>query len=127
TLIGGKAEGMGSGYKANKTCVVGMMERDGEVVTRVVKSRHKAAMQRVILETVLPGTTVHTDEFGGYKDIDQSGYRHITVNHKAGEYANALTGGGVNAIEGFWSQLKRSINGTHIHVSSKHLWKYAKE
>jgi len=127
TLIGGKAEGMGSGYKANKTCVVGVMERDGEVVTRVVKSRHKAAMQRVILETILPGTTIHTDEFGGYKDIDQSGYRHVKVNHKAGEYANPMTGAGVNSIEGFWSQLKRSINGTHIQVSGKHLWKYAKE
>ena len=30
-------------------------------------------------------------------------------------------------IEGFWAQLKRSINGTHIHVSGKRLWKCAKE
>jgi len=34
---------------------------------------------------------------------------------------------GVNSIEGFWAQLKRAINGTHIYVSGKHLWKYAKE
>jgi hypothetical protein len=32
-----------------------------------------------------------------------------------------------NAIEGFCSQLKRTIAGTHIYVSDKHLWKYAKE
>lgn len=127
TLIGGKAEGMGSGYKANKTCVVGMIERDGEIVTRVVKSRTKQAMQRVILETVVPGSTISTDEFGGYKDIDRSGYRHVKVNHKAGEYANPVSGASVNGLEGFWAQLKRSINGTHIHVSGKHLWKYAKE
>jgi hypothetical protein len=33
----------------------------------------------------------------------------------------------VNNLEGFWSMLKRGINGTHIHVSSKHLPKYLGE
>ena len=33
----------------------------------------------------------------------------------------------VNAIEGFWAQLKRGINGTHIHVSGRHLSKYLGE
>ena len=126
TLIGGKAEGMGSGYKANKTCVVGMKERDGDIITRVVSSRTKRAMQAVIVQHVLPGATISTDEFGGYKDIAQSGYRHLTVNHKAGEYATPC-GKGVNEIEGFWAQLKRSINGTHIHVSRRHLDKYLGE
>jgi hypothetical protein len=32
-----------------------------------------------------------------------------------------------NTIEGHWSQLKRSIHGTHVHVSSKHMWKYVSE
>jgi transposase len=32
-----------------------------------------------------------------------------------------------NTIEGFWSQLKRTIKGTHIHVSTKHLQKYVDE
>jgi transposase-like protein len=126
TLIGGSVSGMGSGYKGNKTCVVGMLEREGELVTRVVRSRTKAAMQGLIVSQVLPGTTVHTDEFGGYKDIAESGYRHVTVNHARGEYAKPC-GAGVNAIEGFWAQLKRGINGTHIHVSGKHLPKYLGE
>lgn len=126
TLIGGSVSGMGSGYKGNKTCVVGMLERDGELVTRVVSARNKAAMQGLIVSTVLPGSTIHTDEFGGYKDIDQSGYKHVTVNHARGEYATP-SGAGVNAIEGFWSCLKRGINGTHIHVSGKHLPKYLGE
>jgi len=30
-----------------------------------------------------------------------------------------------NTIEGFWSQLKRSIIGIYHHVSKKHLQKYA--
>jgi transposase len=75
---------------------------------------------------VLPGSTVNTDEFGGYKDIDQCGYNHVKVNHGAGFYADKH-GAGVNAIEGFWAALKRGINGTHIHVSGKHLPKYLGE
>jgi transposase len=126
TLIGGSVSGKGSGYKGNKTCVVGMLERGGELVTRVAGRRTKEAMHGLILSHVLPGTTVNTDEFGGYKDIDQSGYRHVKVNHGAGQYATA-EGAGVNAIEGFWAQLKRGINGTHIHVSGKHLPKYLGE
>ncbi|MEO7915977.1 MAG: IS1595 family transposase [Novosphingobium sp.] len=126
TLIGGSVSGKGSGYKGNKTCVVGMLERGGELVTRVVTSRTKAAMQAVILDQIIPGTTLNTDEFGGYHGIAKSGYRHVTVNHKAGVYATP-NGGGVNAMEGFWAQLKRGINGTHVHVSGKHLWKYLGE
>ena len=126
TLIGGSVSGMGSGYKGNKACIVGMLERGGELVTRVVQSRTKASMHVLINAHVLPGTTIHTDEFGGYKDISDNGYRHIKVNHKAGVYATA-DGAGVNSIEGFWAQLKRGINGTHIHVSGKHLWKYLGE
>ena len=126
TLVGGSVSGMGPGYKANKTCVVGALEQDGELVTHVIKSRTRPAMRRVILGTVLPGTTLSTDEFGGYSQIDRSGYRHITVNHKAGKYANPETGAGTNAIERFWRHLKASINGTHIWVSGKHLGKYAK-
>src|SRR5436190_12815680 len=102
TLIGGSVSGKGSGYKGNKTCVVGMLERDGELVTRVVQSRTKGAMHGLILSNVLPGTTINTDEFGGYKDLDHSGFNHVTVNHARGEYARP-DGAGVNAIEGFWA------------------------
>ncbi len=33
----------------------------------------------------------------------------------------------VNTLESFWAILKRSIRGTHIHVSGKHLPKYLGE
>ena len=127
TIVGGSVSGKGNGYMGNKSVVVGMLERDGKIVTRVVTSRTKQAMRSVILEQVQPGSTISTDEMGGYKDIAHSGYRHIRVNHNRGQYADAVTGASVNGLESFFSQLKRSIIGTHIHVSHKHLWKYAKE
>lgn len=64
---------------------------------------------------------------GGYNDVAHSGYRHIRMNHNRGQYADAVTGALVNGLESFFAQLKRSIIGTHIDVSRKHLWKYAKE
>ena len=54
------------------------LDHHGELITRVV-TRTKEAMHGVILSHVLPGTTVNTDEFGGYKEIDQAGYRHVKV------------------------------------------------
>ena len=126
TLIGGSVRGKGNGYKGNKTCVVGMIERGGELVTRVAAGRTKVAMRGLIHAHVLPGTRVNTDEFGGYHGLDACGFDHYTVNHKAREYATSC-GKGVNTIEGFWAALKRGINGTHIHVSGKHLSKYLGE
>lgn len=122
TIIGGSISGKGNGYMGNKTVVVGMLERGGELITRVTHSRTRHHMHAMIQHHVLPGTTINTDEMGGYKDIAHKGYRHVKVNHSKGQY-----GAGVNALEGFWAQLKRGINGTHIHVSRKHLPKYLGE
>lgn len=126
TLVGGEVEGMGKGYKGNKTYVVGMADRGGDVVTRIPGRVNRETLHGLILEHVRPGSTINTDEFSAYRGIDEYGFRHVTVDHGHKEYARP-DGAGVNTIEGFWSQLKRMINGTHIHVSRKHLWKYAKE
>lgn len=126
TIVGGSVSGKGNGYMGNKTIVVGMLERGGELVTHVVTRRTKVAMHTLINANVLPGTTISTDEMGGYKDLGHNGFRHIRVNHNRGQYATK-DGAGVNALEGFWAQLKRGINGTHIHVSGKHLPKYLGE
>lgn len=126
TLIGGSVSGKGSGYKANKTVVVGMLERGGDVVAKVVTTRHRAPMEALIQANIMPGATISTDEFGSYRRLDMLGYDHRTVRHNIGQFATH-NGAGVNAIEGYWAQLKRGINGTHIHVSGKHLPKYLAE
>ncbi len=47
------------------------------------------------------------------------------VNHDAKEYVRGIHH--TNSIEGHWSLLKRAIKGTHVHISSKHAWKYIAE
>ena len=124
TFMGGYDKG-GFGGKG-KTIVLGMRQRGGDVVTRVVPNRTINSLLPHIVLNVHPNTEIHTDELNGYKGIPFANFTHKRVNHKAKEYVSP-TGVSVNGIEGFWAQLKRGINGTHIHVSQKHLSKYLGE
>lgn len=127
TLVGGvRRSGISGPNMENKTVVLGMVERGGEVVTHVVRNNRRSSLQPPIVATVVRGTEIHTDMARSYQELWRVGYKHLRVNHDAGQYATA-DGVHTQTIEGFWSQLKRAINGTHIHVSGKHLWKYAKE
>jgi transposase-like protein len=126
TIIGGHHPGSGAGrHLENKSVVLGMVERGGDVVTRVVPDVKRSTLFPTIKETVAEGTTIHTDALHSYKALKDHGYSHAFVNHNRGEYVRGDCH--VQTVEGFWAQLKRAINGTHIHVSGKHLWKYAKE
>lgn len=126
TFIGGyERNGMGG---KGKTVVLGMKQRGGDVVTRVVPDRRSGTLLPHIFATVKPHSEVHTDTLRSYGGLGtMNGYWHKQVNHSIEEYVCRETGATVNGIEGFWAQLKRGINGTHIHVSPKHLPKYLGE
>ena len=125
TLVGGKRKGAGRGYRANKTVVFGMIERGGDLMAKVVPNVKRRTLEPIIEENVAPGSTIHTDELNTYLSLERAGYTHESVNHSVGEYVRDDCH--VNAVEGFWSRLKNSIRGTHVHVSGKHLPKYVKE
>ncbi len=127
TLIGGVVRGKGQGpHLENKAVVFGMLEKGGELVTRVVPNRRAHTLLPILQGCVLPGTNIHSDESNSYNNVGARGYRHERVNHSICEYVGP-TGCTVNNLEGFWAILKRGINGTHIHVSGKHLPKYLGE
>jgi transposase len=125
TYVGGKRKGFGNRYTKNKTVVFGMLQRDGQVMTKVVPNVAKKTLQPIIEENVTKGSTVHTDELLSYNGLKKAGYKHKTVEHGAGEYVVGNTH--VNGLENFWKHLKGSIRSTHIHVSRKNLHKYTKE
>jgi transposase len=126
TMIGGKRSGGKRGRGApGKTVVFGMLERDGDVTTRIVANVRRKTLERHILEHIRTGATISSDELTSYGKLARHGYRHSTVNHSLDEWVRGKTH--TNSIEGFWSQIKRSIRGTHIHVSAKHLSKYLGE
>lgn len=116
------ANGTGS---INKTPVVAMLQRDGNIVTVVSPIANGETIKPFIYKHVEPGSLVITDGFGAYKGLDKT-YSHEIVRHDAGEYVRE---GGIhtNSIEGFWAQLKRGIIGIYHQVSSKHLHRYCHE
>jgi hypothetical protein len=61
------------------------------------------------------GSTLYTDELAVYNYARRWGYDHDRVNHRRWEYVRGDVH--TNTIEGFWSQMKRSIDGTHHQVS----------
>lgn len=126
TLIGGVKKGTHNRGSHAKTVIVGAMERGGDIITAVVPNQRRVTLQPFVTANVMTGGQLHTDELNSYAGLHTAGYRHMTVNHGAGEYVG-YQGATVNAIEGFWRHLKASINGTHVWVSPKHLAKYAKE
>ena len=125
TFIGGYRRG-GQGGKG-KAIVMGMLEKDGEVITEVIPDRTSESLMPHIRDHIEEGSEVHTDEHKGYNPLDRTDdYKRMAVNHSAEEYVGK-SGETTNSVEGFFSQLKRTIEGTHIGVSRKHLSKYAKE
>jgi hypothetical protein len=51
--------------------------------------------------------------------------RHDSINHSIGEYVRGDVH--TNTIEGFFSIMKRGINGVYHHVSQQHLKRYLAE
>jgi len=126
TFIGGYKKGGQGG--AGKTIVLGMLEEDGEIITRIIPNRRTKSVLTPVADNVLKGSEIHTDELPAYdmlKDI-QMNYVHKAVNHSKKQYVG-IEGETTNSIEGFFMHLKRTIKGTHIWVSRKHLSKYTGE
>ena len=124
TLVGGVQHGAGKGIgtRKGKTIVFGIVERDGVVRSGVIPDTRAKTLEPLIETHVEPGSTISTDGHQGYYALAVSQYTHGAVNHLRKEWVRGVHH--TNTIEGYWGHLKRSIRGTHVHVSRKHLWKY---
>jgi transposase-like protein len=128
TYIGGKrpkTKGFTGRSAKGKTVVMGILEREGQIFTKVIPNASRLSLIPPIFERIKAGTRISTDEWPPYKILTALGYDHGMVHHASKEWADGDTH--VNTLEAFWSMLKRGIRGTHIHVSPKHLPKYLGE
>jgi len=126
TYIGGtRKKYLQQNQWANKEAVFGVVERGGRAKVHHVKATGARVLLPEITSAVKHGTTVNTDEYGSYRSLKHLGYSHTTVNHSKLEYVRGTAY--TNTIEGFWSQLKRSIDGTYHAVSPKYLQNYLNE
>ncbi len=126
TAVGGrKRRSRGGDPYRDKTIVFGILERGGDVQTYIIKKRSRKSVEPHIFKHVPKSATVSTDEAPCYRYLPLAGYKHGAVCHEAEEWVRGIHH--TNSIEGFWSRLKNSIQGTHVHVSKKHLAKYLGE
>lgn len=137
TFVGGKNKNRHKMKKVNykaikkenpdKTVVLGMKERGGKMVMRVVRDRSMESLQPMVQKYVSNGANLITDELSSYSGLSVI-YKHTSINHSAYEYVNrenaALNN---NGIEGEWRLLKRSVSGTYCHVKDEHLQSYVDE
>ena len=125
TYIGGKHSGKRGRGSENKTCVFGITQRKGKLVTKKIGNVKSSTLIPIIKENAVPNAIIYTDEFPPYDKLNKEGYIHHIINHANKVYV--IDDCHINNIEGFWSLLKRGINGVYHSVSSKHLDKYINE
>jgi hypothetical protein len=75
-----------------------------------------------VRSTVEPGSRPYTDEWVGYRGLDD--YERFVINH-AVAYAEGHVR--TNGTENFWSLLNRTIKGTYVSVEPFHLGRYLYE
>jgi transposase-like protein len=120
TYIGGKARN--ENKFDNKTSVLGVVERKGKAKVKKVDDVSRSVVLKYLQKNIRPDSFLMTDESSVY---DKTPYQRESVQHSAKEYVRGNVH--TNSIEGLWSLIKRSIDGTYHCVSEKHLQHYLDE
>ena len=131
-----------SGWGTSKTAVFGILERHtGRVYAQVILPEYDGIKWSrltgshflpVIVKVVKDGTTIISDDLGGYRILDKSpiklsyGYVHKVVPHKYGIYSIA-PGIDTNGIESFWAIFKKGYHGRYQYMSVKYMQRYVDE
>ncbi len=74
----------------------------------------------------MPTTILYTDASTAYDPMTRDLAGRRIVDHQVGKYVTR-DGASTNMAENFFSQLERSLDGTHHHVSRAHLPRYLAE
>jgi transposase-like protein len=129
TYVGGKESNKPAYKRQNKgsqgkAAVFSMVERGGQVRSMHLAQVTAKTLRPIMLAHIDDKSVIMTDDAGVYRKLSDD-FAHEVVNHSAEEYVrgDAYT----NTIEGYFSILKRGINGTYHHVSQQHLGRYLAE
>ena len=122
----------GNPNKGMKVWIFGLVERkSNQVILYPVADRREATLVPVIQRHVEAGSTIYSDGWSAYCNLNEFGYQHFTVIHKYAfkkTYKNTETGERIsvstNKIEGAWQHAKmhfRRMAGTRITQFEGHL------
>jgi transposase-like protein len=94
------------GHLVKGQWVFGCVERgSGRTFLVPVPDRTNDTLTTIKHAWIEPGTTVISDYWGAYRDLDSLGYTHCTVNHSI-HFVNPDTGDHTNTIESTWRSIK---------------------
>ena len=124
TYFGGRGHKRGH---SGKIPVMGIVQRGGKIKTKQVEDISTYSLLKELKGNVKFGSRVITDDSSSYKPnkVMRIGMFHDTINHSKEQYVKGDIY--TNTIEGAFSQLKRSIDGTYHSISAKHLQSYVDE
>jgi transposase len=122
TYYGGKH--IRAAARSSKTPVLGLVERKGRAKAVVSHTASRKTAQNFTDSNVDVNSTIYSNESPIYHHVSRK-RSHESINHAKREYARVRVS--TNTIEGFWSQLKRSLDGTYHSVSPKYLQSYVNE
>lgn len=128
TYIGGVRKG-GTGRPGpkdqNKAAVMALVERDGRARSFHVARVDAEHLKGAIRDHVERDASIMTDEWRSYDGLAREFAAHETVSHGKGEYVRGAVH--TNTVEGYFSILKRGVNGTYHRISPAHLHRYLNE
>lgn len=125
TYIGGRRPGKRGRGAAGKTIAMGLAKRQGRIVVKVVPDVKGKTLMANVTKHVTAKSTVITDDMSSYGGLRRAGFQHLKVRHSAKVYVDGIAH--TNTVDGFWSLVKRGIDGTHHAVSPKYLQAYLNE
>jgi transposase-like protein len=108
----------------DKTAVMGILERGGQVRAMMVPNRKKHEVQGQIRAHVKAGSAIYTDALLSYYGLKDQDFAHQVIDH-AERYVDGKVH--TNGLENFWSLVKRGLKGTYISVEPFHLFRYLDE
>jgi len=106
-----------------KQVVFGIKERGGRVRSIVVPDNKARTLRPLLHQHVDPSARLMTDQAAVYRTI-KGHLHHEMINHEI-EYVRGDVH--TQGIEGYWSILKRGLNGTFHHVGVGYLGHYLHE
>lgn len=112
-------------YLSKSAPVLGMKQRNGNVIAKVITNLTTAQVHPVIMNNIQKGSILYTDSANRYNFSAYYMAEHKQVNHSAKQWVDGMVH--TNGIENFWSHLKRGITGIYHWASVKHLQAYVNE
>ena len=119
---------LGKNPRKDKAPIVAILERDGNVRTFHMERVTGDNIRPAIKDLVEEGSHIMTDSMSKLP-MAGTNYKHSVVNHTKKEYVRHEDGLTVttNTVEGYFSIIKRGINGIYHHVGKQYLDQYLKE